>query len=95
MIAAAAAAEVGDAKGTKGAALQGAAMAVDQWIEDPHGIGAILAGKRGARNFWGIPQGLFLTQEERDRSQLKTKVLESGDETLIDDAERPWAFLQK
>ncbi|KAH8893388.1 hypothetical protein GQ53DRAFT_805577 [Thozetella sp. PMI_491] len=66
-------------------------LVVGQWIEDPHGLGENLAGKRKSRNCWNVDQRLFMTDEERARSGVQTRILEDGAEILVDEAPRPWA----
>lgn len=79
--------------GKKKEAMQGVQLALGQWAEDPHGVGEELAGKRRARNCWGVDQRLFFSEEERRRSGVETRVLEDGSEVLVDDGgkPRPWA----
>ena len=69
-------------------ALEGAARAVEDWTRDPHGRGEALAGKRRVRNPWGVWQGVF-DEEVEDKGGLMTSG-EGEDETLVDDAPRPW-----
>lgn len=80
----------GDEK--KKEAMQGVQLAMGQWAEDPHGVGEELAGKRKARNCWGVDQRLFFSEEERRRSGVETRALEDGSEVLVDGGKpRPWA----
>ncbi|KAK3351377.1 hypothetical protein B0H65DRAFT_546424 [Neurospora tetraspora] len=73
-------------------AMQGVQLALGQWAEDPHGVGEELAGKRRARNCWGLDQRLFFSEEERRRSGVETRMLEDGSEALVDgEKPRPWA----
>ncbi|KAF6844049.1 dihydrofolate synthetase [Colletotrichum musicola] len=74
----------------KGAAIAGVQRAVDEWTRDPHGVGASLAGKRRARNPWGLEDRLFADEEERASSGVVTCIID-GHEALVDDAKRPWA----
>ncbi|KAI1274557.1 DUF218 domain-containing protein [Xylaria sp. FL0933] len=72
-------------------AIQGVQEAVDQWKNDPHGEGDALAAKRMRRNPWGISQTLFSTEEERARSGVRSRILENGQEYLIDGIPQPWS----
>ncbi len=72
-------------------AMKGARDVVGQWNEDPHGVGDLLAGKRRRRNFWETDQMLFLSPDERLRSGLKTRLIGTDVEVLVDGAARPWA----
>lgn len=65
-------------------AMKGVQLALGQWAEDPHGAGEELAGKRRARNCWGVDQRLFFTEEERRMSDFVTRFLEDGSEVLVD-----------
>ena len=71
-------------------AIKGVAMAVGDWLDDPHGRGEKLKGKRRKRNPYCVWQGVFEQDSEaRGRSQLET--MGEGDmETLADNATRPW-----
>ncbi len=66
-------------------------LVIGQWGEDPHGVGEALAGKRRQRNCWNVDQRLFVSDEERKSSAVKTKILDDGAEVLVDDAPKPWA----
>ncbi|KOS22827.1 Uncharacterized protein ESCO_003454 [Escovopsis weberi] len=69
---------------------QGVGQAVDDWAVDAHGRGARLAGKRAARNPWGVWQGVF---PEGVRDDEKGGLVTAGageEETLVDGAARPW-----
>ncbi|TLD23811.1 hypothetical protein PspLS_06740 [Pyricularia sp. CBS 133598] len=74
----------GDEKSTEEKAnmMRGVAEVIGQWIEDPHGAGDALAGKRNARNPWGVSQKLFSNDDERARSGLETVFLVDGTEAL-------------
>lgn len=73
-------------------AMQGVQLALGQWAEDPHGVGEELAGKRRARNCWGVDQRLFFREEERRSSGVETRILQDGSEVLVDgEKPRPWA----
>ncbi|OBR07170.1 DUF218 domain-containing protein [Colletotrichum higginsianum IMI 349063] len=74
----------------KTGAIEGVQRAVDEWTQDPHGVGPSLAGKRRARNPWGLDDRLFTSEEERARSGVVTRVVD-GHEALVEDAKRPWA----
>lgn len=76
--------------GGKAEAMKGVQLAMGQWEEDPHGVGEELAGKRRGRNCWGVQQGLFWGDEERERSGVDVRVLEDGSEALVDGGRRPW-----
>lgn len=87
----AAAGSAGDGSGEKAGAMRGVQLAMGQWADDPHGVGEALAGKRRARNCWGVQQRLFLDEEEKARSGVDVRVLEDGSEALVDGGRRPWA----
>lgn len=76
--------------GSNEAAVAGAAHAVAEWTEDPHGVGESLAGKRIRRNPWAVPQDLFVSEESRRLSGVKTVVVD-GVEVLDPDATQPWS----
>ncbi|KAH6604536.1 hypothetical protein Trco_006243 [Trichoderma cornu-damae] len=82
----------GMVSGENEAAIRGAAQAVEEWAADPHGRGEKLAGKRAARNPWGVWQGVFeeTINDGAGRGGLVTTGI-GGNETLVDDAPRPWA----
>lgn len=80
----------GDAAAGKPGAVEGVKAAVGMWEADPHGVGGVLAGKRRERNPWGVPQDLFLSEDERKGSGVGTVVVD-GVEVLDPDAPRPWA----
>ncbi|GKT91219.1 DUF218 domain-containing protein [Colletotrichum tofieldiae] len=82
-------AKTGEGEGKAGA-IAGVQRAVDEWARDPHGVGPSLAGKRRARNPWGLEDRLFTSEEERARSSVVTRILD-GHEALVEDAKRPWA----
>ncbi|RDA87757.1 hypothetical protein CP532_2483 [Ophiocordyceps camponoti-leonardi (nom. inval.)] len=67
----------------------GIAAALDDWARDPHGRGPVLSAKRRARNPWSVWQGVF-PQGAADSGCLLTKGW-GEDETLVDEAPRPWA----
>ena len=77
---------------SKKEAMQGATHITDDWAEDPHGVGTLLAGKRRGRNLWNSDQKLFVDDEERKLSGLKTRFVgpKSDMEALEDDSPRPW-----
>jgi folylpolyglutamate synthase len=75
----------------KAEAMRGVQLAMGQWAVDPHGVGEELAGKRRARNCWGVQQRLFWDGEERLRSGVDVRVLEDGSEALVEGGRRPWA----
>ncbi|CAG9947425.1 unnamed protein product [Clonostachys rosea f. rosea IK726] len=67
-------------------AVEGAARAIGEWMDDPHGRGASLKGKRAKRNPWGVGQGMFEKGVEasvRENAKLPARG-ESDDETLED-----------
>jgi len=70
---------------------KGVQLTLGLWKEDPHGVGEELAGKRRARNCWGVHQRLFETEEERVRSGVEVRVLGDGSEALVEGGRRPWA----
>lgn len=45
------------------------------WMEDEWGRGEVLRGKRAGRNFWGVEQVLFESEEERGRSGLRLEIV--------------------
>ncbi|CAH0002995.1 unnamed protein product [Clonostachys byssicola] len=70
----------------KEGAVEGAARAIGEWMDDPHGRGASLKGKRSKRNPWGVGQGMFEKGVEasvRENAKLLARG-ESDDETLED-----------
>jgi folylpolyglutamate synthase len=71
-------------------ALAGAYKAEEQWRDDPHGISELLAGKRKARNVWGVDQKLFLDDARRKLSGVETVFLPDGTESLAVGGRRPW-----
>ncbi|KAI2630139.1 DUF218 domain-containing protein [Xylaria nigripes] len=77
--------------GSNRAALPGVVDAVVQWKDDPHGTGKILFSKRMRRNPWGVSQTLFATEEDRNRSGIRSRILEDGQECLIDGVSQPWS----
>lgn len=71
-------------------AIKGVAKAVGDWLDDPHGRGEKLRGKRTKRNPYGVWQGVFEKDfGTKEWSQLGTTG-EGDTETLVDDAKRPW-----
>lgn len=73
-------------------AMRGAELAVQEWTDDPHGRGDRLAGKRVKRNPWRVWQGVFgESVGEKEKGWLVTRG-KGGEETLVDDAKRPWAL---
>jgi len=74
----------------KAEAMQGAREVVGHWMEDPHGVGDILAGKRRKRNLWDVDQMLFQSEEERQLSGVRTQVIGGRMEALVDGSPRPW-----
>ncbi|KAK3308948.1 Mur ligase [Chaetomium strumarium] len=81
----------GGRPGEKAEAMRGVQLAMGQWAEDPHGVGDELAGKRRARNCWGVQQRLFGDEAERLKSGVDARVLEDGSEALVEGGRRPWA----
>ncbi|KAI1308507.1 DUF218 domain-containing protein [Xylaria venustula] len=81
----------GMADGSNKSAILGAVEAVEQWKNDPHGEQSPLAAKRMGRNPWGISQILFPTEEERDRSGVRSRILKDGQEYLMDGVPQPWS----
>lgn len=77
-------------KGKNEAALEGVKTAIGDWESDPHGRGAKLKGKREGRNPWGVWQGLFEEGFENGRESGLVTVGVGEQETLVDDAPRPW-----
>lgn len=76
----------------KAEAMRGVTQVVDHWAEDPHGAGEVLAGKRRQRNPWKVDQRLFLSDDERLRSNIKTRLLDDGGEALLDGEDMPWSI---
>ena len=64
--------------------------AVNEWLEDPQGQSHSLKSKRARRNQWGVSQSLFVNEGERRRGGIATKLLEDGEEILIEGGPRPW-----
>jgi folylpolyglutamate synthase len=81
----------GQVSSEKAEAMRGVSEVVDHWAEDPHGAGEVLAGKRRQRNRWKVDQRLFLNDEERSRSKVRTKLLHDGGEVLLEGGIMPWA----
>ena len=77
--------------GSNDAAVKGVAEAVTQWMEDPHGRGEVLAGKRRKRNPWNVSQLLFESDAERQRSGVQSEVREDGQECLSERSPQPWS----
>ncbi|KAI9163005.1 hypothetical protein HJFPF1_04602 [Paramyrothecium foliicola] len=77
----------------KEAAMAGAARALDEWREDPHGRGPGLRRKRAKRNPWSCWQGVFAEDaaEGLRRGAGLATVGFNEEETLVDNAPRPWA----
>lgn len=69
-------------------AMKGAALAIGEWGDDPHGRGESLAGKRVKRNPWGVWQSVF-SSEDGDRGGLVLK-MENGSEVMDEEQARPW-----
>lgn len=67
------------------------------WESDLWGVGEGLRGKRRARNCWATGQELFASVEERQRSGVRSRVIEYedamenvvGEEVLLDERQ-PW-----
>ncbi|KAF7545045.1 hypothetical protein G7Z17_g9482 [Cylindrodendrum hubeiense] len=78
----------GTAGSDKADAMRGVGMAMGEWVSDPHGRGAGLAGKRAKRNPWEVSQSVF-GEDGGDRGGLVLKA-EGGFEVLDEDAVRPW-----
>ena len=74
----------------KSEAMKGAREVVGHWLEDPHGVGEVLARKRWERNLWDVDQVFFDSQEERERSGVKTRLLDEDTEVL-DGSVQPWS----
>ena len=79
--------------GSNDAAVKGVAEAVTQWMEDPHGRGELLAGKRRKRNPWNVSQLLFESDAERQRSGVRSEIREDGQEYLTDGSSQPWSYI--
>lgn len=68
-----------------------------EWDIDMLGKGERLSGKRARRNFWQVGQSLFVSDEERERSGVKTEKVEWRDEEgrdvieeVLTDVRQPW-----
>jgi hypothetical protein len=70
-----------------------------QWEKDRVGVGETLRGKRAKRNCWNVEQMLFVDEEERRASGVKSEVLmwvdegEGGQrrvEEVLQDKRQPW-----
>ncbi|KAG6353591.1 hypothetical protein INS49_005553 [Diaporthe citri] len=59
--------------------------AVNEWVKDPQGQSDGLKTKRTRRNLWGVSQRLFGSEDERQRSGIDTRLLEDGEEILVQD----------
>lgn len=77
--------------GTNEAAIKGIVEAITQWKEDPHGKSELLAGKRRKRNPWGVPQTLFLNEDDRIRSGVQSTLTREGEEHLLEGVAHPWS----
>ncbi|KAI1394308.1 FolC bifunctional protein [Hypoxylon trugodes] len=75
--------------GTNEAAINGIVEADNQWREDPHGKGELLANKRRKRNPWGTAQTLFLDDGDRTRSGVQVKIIEG--EEYLEGSLQPWS----
>lgn len=75
----------------KAGSMEGNQLALGQWKEDPHGVGEDLASKRRARNHWGVGQGLFDDEGEREKAGVDTRKTKDGGESLVEGGRRPWA----
>lgn len=65
--------------------------AVEEWLLDPQGQSESLRGKRQRRNPWEGAQTLFLSEDERVRSGIDTRLVENmTEEVLADGGLRPW-----
>jgi hypothetical protein len=67
------------------------------WEKDRFGVGEILRGKRTKRNCWAVGQMLFVDDEERRASGVKSRILERLDEggrkmveEVLLDERQPW-----
>ncbi|KAK0387282.1 hypothetical protein NLU13_5595 [Sarocladium strictum] len=69
---------------------EGIGGAENEWREDPHGRGEKLRGKRRKRNPWGQWQGVFDDEQRRTSNGGLITVGDGYEETLVDDAPRPW-----
>ncbi|KAI2625661.1 hypothetical protein GGR54DRAFT_509388 [Hypoxylon sp. NC1633] len=76
--------------GTNEAVAKGIAEAVAQWKDDPYGIGEVLASKRRKRNPWEVSQELFLSDEDRIRSDVRLRLLGTGEGSLLKGTQ-PWS----
>ncbi|KAF7908636.1 uncharacterized protein EAF01_004391 [Botrytis porri] len=69
-----------------------------EWEKDLWGTGMVLRGKRGGRDKWGVKgeeRRLFESEEERERSGLKTRWLEEREgvrreEVIVEEGSWPW-----
>jgi len=66
------------------------------WEKDLYGAGDELRGKRWKRNCWLVGQDLFVSEEERKKSAVRTKWVECEEggmrflEEVLLDEEQPW-----
>jgi hypothetical protein len=67
------------------------------WEKDRFGVGEILRGKRTKRSCWAVGQMLFVDDEERRASGVKSRILERLDEggrkiveEVLLDERQPW-----
>ncbi|KAI1824336.1 FolC bifunctional protein [Xylaria intraflava] len=81
--------------GSNEAAIRGAVEAVNQWKQDPHGMGDILSSKRIRRNPWGVPQALFSTEDDRGRSGIRSHGFKDQQEYLEPGVLQPWSDKSK
>jgi len=63
-----------------------------EWDSDPTGKGEILSGKRRGRNPWMVGQLLFESEEEREKSGVKSELLGKYEviEELLVEGRQPW-----
>lgn len=65
--------------------------AVAEWIADPQGMSENLRAKRRRRNKWDVVQTIFLSDEERGKSGVETRLVDGGrEEVLVERGWRPW-----
>ena len=89
--------ELFDRKRAEGVRIGESQNGYGEWEKDRFGVGEMLRGKRAKRNFWGVGQILFVDEEERKASGVKSRVLEWVDEgghrmveEVLVDERQPW-----
>jgi hypothetical protein len=62
------------------------------WEQDRFGIGEVLRRKKRGRNHYGVGQLLFESQADRDRSGIRSEIVDCGrgPEEYMKDEIQPW-----